>query len=126
MIFSINRATVRIFIATHGDLHKTKKFLRPFYEKYTTVLYVDKYISNVIQSTKFQHKTGRNPPFKLPSWSSPKSSDTYYHKPDETGIVASQLVDLDFDKINWEMINWDLIDEISKDYINHKLMLRPL
>ena len=120
----LNRATVRVFIATHGNLDKTYKIMKPLYEKYSRIPYVRKYISSIIQAAKIQFKSNSTPPVKSPSWNAPKPSETDYKHSDETGIVPLQLSNVP--DINWEMINWDLLSELDKDEIRHKQIFRDL
>ena len=120
----LNRATIRVFIATHGNLDKTCKIMNPLYEKYTNIPYIRRYISDVIKSAKIQFKTGYTPSVNLPSWNAPKPNDTDYKKPDETGIVPLQLSNVP--DVNWEVINWNLLSELDKDDILHKKIYREL
>ena len=119
----LHRATVRTFIATKGDFNQTKRILHNLILS-TDITDTDKYISEVIHAAILQHKKNIQPTIPPPSWIPPKSSDTDYSKPDETGLVPLQLSQVP--DINWDMINWDLLSELEKDEIRHKKMIREL
>lgn len=121
----LNRASVRVFIATHGNFDKTYHIMHDLI-KNTGVKNVEKHIADSIRSAKRQCKTHSHPELPPPSWNPPKPADTDYQKTDETGLVSAQLVSLDFDGINWDMITWDLLSELDKDAILHKLAMRDL
>ena len=118
-----NRAIVRVFIATHGDLAKTEEILRPFFP-YLNIQQPQQYITSVIAAAKIQLKKNFHPTVKSPTWKLPKPSDTDYQKSDELGIVSMQLSSIP--DVNWEMINWDLLSELDKDEIRHKQILNSL
>lgn len=119
----VNRATVRVFIATHGDFNKTANIMRASIQK-TGVDDVETYISQVINAAIKQCKTNSQPQNLPYSWKIPKPSDTDYKKSDENGIVPLQLSSVP--DINWDMINWDLLSEIEKDAIQIKKIIREL
>ena len=119
----VNRATVRVFIATHGDFNKTTNIMREFIQK-TGVADVENHISKVIKSASKQFKSNSQPQILPYSWKTPKPSDTDYKKSDETSIVPLQLSSVP--DINWDMINWDLLSEIEKDAIRIKKIVREL
>ena len=118
-----NRAIVRVFIATHGDLAKIEEILRPFFP-YLNVQQPQKYIESVISAAKIQFKKNFRPAIKSPSWKIPAPSDTDYNKSDELDIVSLQLSAIP--NINWNMINWDLLSELDKDEIRHRQLLHSL
>ena len=77
------------------------------------------YVHNVIHSANLQHEDNFQPTTPPPSWKTPKPSKTDYSKPDELGVVPiklSQVPDID-----WNLINWDLLSELDKDEIRHKI-----
>ena len=114
----VNRATIRVFLATHGNYHQTEKIMHDFIEK-TGINNVHKYVSNVIHAACLQHKENCHPINPPPSWKPPKPSETDYSKPDELGVVPLQLSHVP--DIDWDMINWDLLPELDKDDIRHKI-----
>ena len=57
----VNRATVRVFIATHGDFNKTANIMRELIQK-TGVSDVETHISKVINAAIRQFKTNTQPP----------------------------------------------------------------
>lgn len=123
----VNRATVRIFIATHGNLDKTADIMRvPL--KNAGISDVKLHISNVIRSATKQHRNNLQPPQPTPSWHPPKPSETDYHKPCNPQCLSTdvKLVDLSFDTIDWDLINWNLLSVFDKTEINRQKMIREL
>ena len=114
----VNRATVHVFLATHGNYHQTEKIMHDFIKK-IGINNVHKYVANVIHAANLQHKDNFKPTTSPPSWKKPKPEDTNYSKPDELGVVPLQLSRVP--DINWDMINWDLLPELDKDDIRHKI-----
>ena len=114
----VNRATIRVFLATHGNYRQTEKIMHNFIKK-TGIDNVHKYVSNVIHAACLQHKENLQPNTQPPAWKPPKPSDTDYSKPDELGVVPLQLSNVP--DIDWNLINWDLLSELDKDEIRHKL-----
>ena len=114
----VNRATIRVFLAYHGNYHQTEKIMHDFIEK-TGINNVHKYVSNVIHAACLQHKENSHPTTPPPAWKPPKPSETDYSKPDELGVVPLQLSHVP--DIDWDMINWDLLPELDKDDIRHKI-----
>ena len=119
----VNRATIRVFLATHGNYKQTEKIMHDFIKK-TGIDNVHKYVSNVIHAANIKHKENLQPTNSLPSWKTPKPNNTDYTKPDELGVVSLQLSHVP--DIDWELINWDLLSELEKDEIRHKKMIREL
>ena len=114
----VNRATVRVFLASHGNYRQTEKIMHDFITK-TGIEDVHKYVANVIHTANLQHKGNFQPTTPPPSWKPPKPSETEYSKPDELGVVPlrlSQVPDID-----WNFINWDLLSELDKDEIRDKI-----
>ena len=116
----VNRATLRVFIASHGNYRHTEKIMHDFIKK-TGIDDVHKYIANIIHAANLQHKNNFQPTTSPPSWKKPKPSETDYSKPDELGVVPLQLSHVP--DINWDMINWDLLSELDKDEIREKIAL---
>lgn len=116
----LHRATVRVFLASHGDFKRTKTILQNLILS-TNVNDVDQYIRDVIHSAIQQHNKNIHPNIPQPSWKPSKPSETDYSKPDETGIVSLQLSRVP--DINWDMINWDLLSSLEKEEIRHKLKM---
>ena len=114
----VNRATIRVFLASHGNYHQTEKIMHDFIKK-TGINNVHKYIANVIHTARLQHKENSHPTTPPPSWKPPKPSATDYSKPDELGVVPLRLSHVP--DIDWDMINWDLLPELDKDDIRHKI-----
>ena len=114
----LHRATVRVFLASHGDFKRTKTILQNLILS-TNVNDVDQYIRDVIHSAIQQHNKNIHPNIPQPSWKPSKPSETDYSKPDETGIVSLQLSRVP--DINWDMINWDLLSSLEKEEIRHKI-----
>ena len=114
----VNRATIRIFLASNGNYNQTEKIMHDFIEK-TGIDHVHKYVSNVIRAANIQHKKNWHPTTPPPSWKPPKPSDTDYSKPDELGVVPLQLSHVP--DIDWDMINWELLSELDKDEIREKI-----
>ena len=114
----VNRATVRVFLASHGNYKQTEKIMHDFIKK-IGINNVQKYVTNVIHAANLQHKDNFQPTTSPPSWKKPKPEDTNYSKPDELGVVPLQLSRVP--DINWDLINWDLLSEFDKDDIRHKI-----
>ena len=115
----INRATIRVFLATHGDFDKTAKLMRDSLKK-VGVTDVKTHISNVLKAAKAQLKNNLAPVSSVntPSWSTPKPSETDYSQPCNPQALdladAGKIVDLSFDTIDWDLINWNLLSEFDK------------
>ena len=114
----VNRATIRVFLASHGNYQQTEKIMHDFIKK-IGINNAHKYVANVIHAANLQHKDNFQPTTSPPSWKKPKPEDTNYSKPDELGIVPLQLSRIP--DINWDMINWDLLPELDKEEIRHKI-----
>ena len=119
----VNRATIHVFLATHGNYRQTEKIMHDFITK-TGIEDVHKYVANVIHTANIQHKENFQPTILPPSWKPPKPSETDYTKPDELGVVPLQLSRVP--DIDWDLINWDLLSELEKDEIRHEKMIREL
>lgn len=114
----LNRATLRVFLASHGDFERTLSIMHDLLSD-IGINNARAYISDVIHDAKFQHKKNIHPTKIPPSWTPPKPSDTDYSKPDELGIVPLQLSRVP--DIDWNLINWDLLSELEKEEIKHKI-----
>ena len=114
----VNRATIRVFLASHGNYRQTEKIMHDFITK-TGIEDVHKYITNVIHAANLQHKNNFQPTTSPPSWKKPKPANTDYNKPDELGVVPLQLSRVP--DIDWDMINWDLLSELEREEIRHKI-----
>ena len=114
----VNRATIRVFLATHGNYKQTENIMHDFIKK-TGIDNVHKYISNVIHDAILQHKENFQPTAQPPSWKTPKPNNTDYTKPDELGVVPLQLSRVP--DIDWDLINWELLSELEKDEIRNKI-----
>ena len=114
----VNRATLRVFLASRGNYRQTEKIMHDFITK-TGINDVHKYVANVIHSANLQHKEISQPTTSPPSWKPPKPSETDYTKPDELGVVPLRLSRVP--DIDWDMINWDLLSELDKDEIQNKI-----
>ena len=123
----VNRATVRIFIATHGNLDKTVDIMRVPLKK-AGISDVKLHISNVIHAAKKQHRNNLQPPQQIPSWKPPKPSETNYSLPCHPQCLGTdaKLADLSFDTIDWDLINWNLLSVFDKADINRQKMIREL
>ena len=119
----VNRATVRVFIATQGNFEKTESIMHNLI-KSIGVNDVEKHIVDVIKAAKLQFKHNSVPNNLPPSWKLPKPEETDYRKADESGIVPLQLSNIP--NINWEIINWDLLSQLEKEEIRHKKIFREL
>ena len=119
----LHRATVRVFISTHGDYHKTANIMQPLLE-HISISDSKNYVHNIISSALTQYHSNFQPPDFLPSWHSPKPSETDYKKADETGIVPLQLSTVP--DINWNIINWDLLAAFAKDSLRSKQLSRSI
>lgn len=119
----LHRATVRVFIATHGNLNKTVAILQPLLDNFP-IAYPKKYVQKIIDSAIRQFKSHSKPSDYPPSWKPPKPEDTDYSKADESGIVSLQLSKVP--NIDWNLINWDLLSELDKDEIRHNQIFRDL
>ena len=116
----VNRATVHVFLASHGNYHQTEKIMHDFIKK-TGIDNVHKYVANVIHAACLQHKDNLQPTTPPPSWKPPKPNNTDYTKPDELGVVPLQLSRVP--DIDWDMINWDLLSELEREEIREKIAL---
>ena len=116
----VNRATLHVFLDTHGNYRQTEKIMHDFIKK-TGTDNIHQYVHNVIHSANLQHKENFQPTTSPPSWKKPKPKDTNYSKPDELGVIPLQLSRVP--DINWDMINWDLLSELDKDEIREKIAL---
>ena len=122
----VNRATVKVFIATHFNLDKTEKIMRN-HIKNTGVKNIRRHIENVVLAAQLQLKKDSQSTGCSPSWNTPKPSDTDYKKPDETNLVPPpSFAQLGEDDINWDMFNWNLLSELDKDALLRKKILREL
>lgn len=127
----INRATIRVFLATHGDFDKNAKIMRDSLKK-VGVTDVKKHISNVLKAAKAQLKNNLAPVSSVntPSWSTPKPSETDYSQPCNPQALdladAGKLVDLSFDTIDWDLINWNMRSVFDKAEIQRKKLIREL
>jgi len=119
----VNRATVRVFIATHGNFEKTESIMYDLI-KSTGVNDVSKHITDVIRAAKLQFKKNSQPPLLPQSWKTPKPSDTDYKQNDTSSIVPLQLSKVP--DVDWNMINWDLLSELDKDELRHNQILRSI
>ena len=119
----LHRATVRVFIANHGNLNKTVAIMKPIFDNFP-IAYPKKYIQKIIESAIRQFKSHSKPSDYPPSWKPPKPKDTDYSKPDELGIIPLQLSKVP--DVDWNLINWDLLSELEKDEIRHKQISRDL
>ena len=119
----VNRAIIRVFIATHSDFDKTANIMRELIQK-TGVVDVENHISKVINAAIKQIKYNSQHQSPSYSWKTPKPSDTDYKKTDQSGIVPLQLSSIP--DVNWDMINWDLLSEIDNDSIRIKKIIREL
>ena len=119
----VNRATVRVFIATHGNFEKTEAIMHDLI-KIIGVNDVTKHITDVIRAAKIQFKKISQPQRLPPSWKTPKPTDTDYKQPDETGVVSLQLSSVP--DVDWNLINWDLLSELDKDEFFPKKIFREL
>jgi len=119
----LNRAIVRVFIATNGNFEQTKKILHDFIQL-TETKDVEQHISTVIRAATRQHKKNLQPNISPPSWKPPKPDQTDYKQPDEDKIVQLKLSRVP--DIDWNLINWDLLDELTKDEIRNKKIVREL
>lgn len=63
----VNRATIRVFLASHGNYHQTEKIMNDFIKK-TGTDNIPKYVSNVIHSANLQHKKNFQTTTSPPSW----------------------------------------------------------
>ena len=119
----VNRATVRVFIATHGNFDKTAKIMEPLLEN-ISIFNSKHYVKRVIESALKQfHNHSKPSNFQL-SWKAPSPSDTDYKQADSSDVVSLQLSNVT--DINWDMINWDLLSELDKDDIRNKQFLRSI
>ena len=119
----VNRATVRVFIATHGDFYKTAKIMKPLFEN-ISVFYSKNYVEQVIDAAIKQfHSNSKPSNFQL-SWKHPSPADTDFTQADSSDVVSLQLSKVP--DINWDMINWNLLSELDKDEIQYKKIFRSL
>ena len=119
----VNRAIVRVFIATNGDFNKTSTIMKNLI-KDTGISDFENHITSVIRAAKSQFKHNSSPQRLPPSWNIPKPSDTDYNQNDFSDLVSLQLSNVP--DINWDMINWNLLSELDKDEIQHKKFFRSL
>ena len=119
----LNRATVRVFIATHGNFDKTAKIMESLLEN-ISIFNSKHYVKRVIASAiKQMHTRSKPSNFQL-SWKPPSSSETDYTQADSSDVVSLQLSNVP--DINWDIIDWDLLSELDKDEIRHKQLLRSI
>ena len=127
----INRATIRVFFATHGDFSKTENVMRTSLQK-LGVKNVKNHIANTLKAAKKQFTKNSTPdlPMNAPSWNPPKPSETDYSQPCNPQALdfadASKLVDLSFDSIDWDLINWNMLSVFDKAEIQRQKMIREL
>ena len=122
----VNRATVKVFIATHGNCQQTENIMRPHILR-TGVKNIHKYVKNVIRAAQHQIKNDIHPDTSSSSWEPPKPADTDYRQPDVTDLVPPpSFAQLGGDDINWDMFNWNLLSELDKDALIFKEMVRDL
>ena len=114
----LHRASVRVFIATHGDFKQTVNIMHDIANS-VGIKNVEKLVTNVNYFSQLQFKKNIQPTIPPPSWKPPEPSETDYSKPDETGIVPLQLSRVP--DINWDMINWDLLSEPEREEIHKKI-----
>ena len=119
----VNRATVRVFIATHGDFYKTAKIMKPLFEN-ISVFDSKNYVEQVIDAAINQLHSNSKPSNSLLSWKHPSPADTDFTQADSSDVVSLQLSKVP--DINWDMINWSLLSELDKDEIRHKQIFRSL
>ena len=125
----VNRMTVQVFIATHGDFDKTSTIMRAALKK-VGIQDIKKHIANTLKAAKNQLRKNLAPDSSLnaPSWKPPKPSETDYSLPcnPQTLGTDANLVDLSFDTIDWDLINWNLLSVFDKAEINRQKMIREL
>ena len=119
----VNRATVRVFIATHGNFDKTAKIMEPLLEN-ISIFNSKHYVKRVIESALKQFRNHSKPSNFQLSWKAPSPSDTDYKQADSSDVVSLQLSNVP--DINWDMINWDLLSDIDREEIRHKQIFRSL
>ena len=119
----VNRATVRVFIATHGDFYKTAKIMEPLFEN-ISVFHSQNYVEQVIDAAIKQFHSNFKPSNSQLSWKHPSPAETDFTQTDSSDVVSLQLSKVP--DINWDMINWSLLSEIEKDEIQHKKIFRSL
>ena len=119
----LHRASVRVFIATHGNFKQTVNIIHDI-AKSVGIKDVEKLVTNVNYFSKLQFKKNIQPTIPPPSWKPPEPSETDYTKTDETGIVPLQLSKVP--DINWDMINWDFLPELEKDKRKRRLLCSSL
>ena len=119
----VNRATVRVFIATHGDFYKTAKIMEPLFEN-ISVFYSKNYVEQVIDAAIKQFHSNFKPSNSQLSWKHPSPAETDFTQADSSDVVSLQLSKVP--DINWDMINWSLLSELEKDEIQHKKIFRSL
>ena len=119
----LHRATVRVFIATHGNFDKTAKIMEPLLEN-ISIFNSKHYIKRVIASAIKQMHTHSKPSNFQLSWKPPSSSETDYTQADSSDVVSLQLSNVP--DINWDIIDWNLLSELDKDEIRHKQLLRSI
>ena len=119
----LHRATVRVFIATHGNFDKTVAIMQPLFDN-LPIAYPKKYVKRIVSAAVQQFQSRSLPSAYMSSWKPPKPEETDYRKADESGIVPLQLANVP--DIDWNLINWDLLSELDKDDIRHKQIQRSL
>ena len=119
----LNRATVRVFIATNGNFDKTAKIMEALLEN-ISIFNSKHYVKWVVAAALKQFHNHSNPSNFQLSWKAPSPSDTDYTQADFSDVVSLQLSNVP--DINWDMINWNLLSELDKDEIRHKQFLRSI
>lgn len=119
----VNRATVRVFIATHGDFYKTAKIMEPLFAN-ISIFYSKNYVEQVIDAAINQFHSNSKPSNSQLSWKHPSPAETDFTQADFSDVVSLQLSKVP--DINWDMINWSLLSELDKDEIQHKKIFRSL
>lgn len=120
---TLNRAILRILLATHGDLQQTEHILHNLLKE-IGIKNTEKHIANVIDTAIRQHNKKCQPEVPPPSWKHPKPNDTDYSKPDEPDVVPLQLSNVP--DIYWNLLNWELLSELDKDEFRKKKIIRKL
>ena len=125
----VNRTTVKVFIATHGDFDKTEKIMRTSLQK-IGAQNVKNHIVNTLKAAKKQLRKNLAPvsSTNAPSWKPPKPSETDYRQPCDPQClgIATKLVDLSLNTVDWDLINWNLLSEFDKDEIQRQKIIREL
>ena len=103
----VNRMTLKVFLATNGDFHKTATIMVAHLE-YIGVKDVQAYVCNVLEAAKRQFKLNLVPQVPLPSWSPPKPSQTDYSQisqPTSAELDSPVLQNFDWTSVNWALLN---------------------